>query len=229
MQRLVDGFDDPAYVVRNDPWLTIESWNHGIEQKLHRAAEDAIGRPAFECLRPTLDRVTRAHLEDDLRRRHWWIGTTTLLDTRERPVAAWGICCPVQRASLSDPTLHYLTVLPRGMMTASFFPLIATSSAPQGSAAPFTDLDNGWQLLDLVDGETPKERRKRTIGENIARYREAKHLSRYALARDLGIERSQLIKWETGTWEPSAAHIAELADLLGVPDWTFYIPQERVA
>jgi DNA-binding XRE family transcriptional regulator len=117
--------------------------------------------------------------------------------------------------------------LPDGTTAGEFFPLRAPSSATQGSVATFIDRADGWQVPDAM--ETPRERRRRTIGENITRFREIKQISRYALARKLGVDRSQLIKWETGVWEPNAQHIAELAETLGVPDWTFYIPQERVA
>jgi DNA-binding XRE family transcriptional regulator len=229
MQRLVDGFDDPAYVVRGDAELTLESWNHAAERRTGYAAEDTIGQPAYERLRPTVDRATRAQLEADLRERHWWVGTTTLLDRRDRPITSWGVCYPVWRDEPDDSPPHYLTVLVNGDVAGEFFPLLATSTATQGSAAAFMASHDEWHFPGPMDEETPRQRRRRTIGENIIRYREIKHLSRYALARDLRVDRSQLIKWETGTWEPSADHIAQIAERLGVPEWTFYVPQERVA
>jgi PAS domain-containing protein len=65
---LVSRFTDPAYTVRPDPDLTIDGWNHGIELTLGWSAAEAIGRPAEERLRPTIDAGARASkLQSSLR------------------------------------------------------------------------------------------------------------------------------------------------------------------
>lgn len=74
----------------------------------------------------------------------------------------------------------------------------------------------------MAELETARARRRRVIGTNITRCREAVGLSKGELARRLGVERSSVVRWERGTWEPSAGHLEALAEVLEVDVWEFY-------
>jgi PAS domain-containing protein len=106
MQRMVELFDEPAYVVDRD--LTIIAWNHGAEQAFGWGGEDAIGHSADERLRPAVDwRPFRDQRVRQLFEWGWWAGPTGLLDRQGRPLAFQGFCCEV----FSVGVTHYFTVL----------------------------------------------------------------------------------------------------------------------
>lgn len=98
---------------------------------------------------------------------------------------------------------------------------LANSSAPQGATLDFPSAAQRGRL-PAVPNETPAQRRKRIIGTNITRFREAAGLSKNELARRLGVDRGSLIRWENGTWEPSPDHLEGLADHLEVAVFEFY-------
>lgn len=97
----------------------------------------------------------------------------------------------------------------------------AHSSAPQGASLVFLGATLDGTVPAMAD-ETPKERRRRIIGANITRFREAAELSKNELARRLETDRGSIVRWEAGRWEPNPDHLEELARVFSVPVHEFY-------
>ena len=108
---------------------------------------------------------------------------------------------------------------------------IAKGSAPRGATRHFPGSPRGGTVrgVPALPDETARDRRRRIIGENITRFREAADLSKSELARRLGIDRRSVVRWETGGWEPSPDHLENLAEALRVPVHEFYREQAAAA
>lgn len=61
-----------------------------------------------------------------------------------------------------------------------------------------------------------EERLRRELGQRIVRLREGRGLTRADLAQLLGVDRSRLGKWETGSHAPLLGLLTGLAETLGV-------------
>jgi DNA-binding XRE family transcriptional regulator len=116
--------------------------------------------------------------------------------------------------------LHIFTARHHGH--SEQFSQIAGGGAPHGAPHAFPDAAPGG-TVPAVPNETPKDRRRRIIGTNITRFREAGGLSKNELARRLAVDRGSVVRWESGRWEPSPDHLEELAEALDVPVHEFYV------
>lgn len=235
MQQLVDRFDDPAYAVRADPKLTIDAWNHAIEQALGWTAKEAVGRPAIERLRPTIGRQSRARRVESLRRHGWWVGRTVLLDRDEREVAFDGMCYPTWQGE----ELRFVTVL-RRLVTTSIFPQIAetvkSTTPEQIRHVVLAGIDRTGH-----DGATSHDMsavdNRKLVGHNIRVARDAiadPPLRQEQLADRLGVLRHQLSDWERGRFRPRDETLERIAEICGVPGapeigWFFNSHDEQAA
>src|ERR1700712_3081111 len=68
---------------------------------------------------------------------------------------------------------------------------------------------------DAVDSATPEVGRFVELGERIARLRRRKGWDRAALARELGVARDRVAKWERGENAPPLEILVALRRLLG--------------
>lgn len=66
------------------------------------------------------------------------------------------------------------------------------------------------------------EQKRKLVGANIRRARQASGLSINKLAKQLGIPRDQLSKWENGVHEPSWGYLGQIAVALRVTRSSFY-------
>jgi DNA-binding XRE family transcriptional regulator len=215
MQRLVDNFDTPAYVVRADPELTIVAFNRHIEQALRVAKFEAVGRPAYDRLRPHIQPPARDRRVADLRRRDWWEGHTDLADRDGQPVPFTGICRPV----LYDGAKHYMTVL--------FLLGVAGSDATREQRSLVgvaTTCNRSNEMIEDAKQarEDAKQARRKRVAYNLRRLRTPTGLSQAKAAAKIGVQREHLNRWENAQWEPNAANIARLAHLFGVDESEFY-------
>jgi transcriptional regulator with XRE-family HTH domain len=60
----------------------------------------------------------------------------------------------------------------------------------------------------------------RQLGQRLAKLRKSQGLSRYGLAKSLGVSRDYLGRIETGQSSPTVEMLQRLATALGVPAWT---------
>ena len=76
-----------------------------------------------------------------------------------------------------------------------------------------------------VPNETAKQRRIRTTAYNLHRLREELGWTQKMLAKEVGVQRVQIVKWESGhNHEPSAENMEKLCEVLGVDEREFYTP-----
>lgn len=68
-----------------------------------------------------------------------------------------------------------------------------------------------------------------SIGNRIAEARQKAGLSQSELARQLGIRPQSVQAWESGQTAPRARRIAEVAEVLGVPEVFFFEVSEKRA
>ena len=66
-------------------------------------------------------------------------------------------------------------------------------------------------------------KRARRVGRNIVRARDRMGVSQNGLAKQLEIDRAQLMSWERGRYEPSSTNLARVADALEQEWGWFYI------
>jgi DNA-binding XRE family transcriptional regulator len=213
MQHVVDTFYTPAYSVRADlPDLPIDAWNHAAERELGRTADEVIGRPAYEVLRPTVEPSERERHVENLQRWEWWSGWTTLAGV-DGPITFRGMCWPIIRHGAQ----HYLTVL-------RFFPQFAT--IPHNGA--FHETRGGsWQGPMLVQGSNPMTATDpvtEMIGVNIRRVRREQKISQEKLAIMLGKHRQHVSAWENARIHPNSNNLQRIADTLKVPVGELFKP-----
>jgi PAS domain S-box-containing protein len=215
MQHLVDSFDTPAYAVRANADLTIVAWNRAAERTFGWAADEVVGRPADERLRPTIGERARANRIEGLRRRGWWAGQAVLLDRDGAPVTVAGMCRPV-----IDGELRYLTVLhqiEKQQLAAE--PLTRVSNSRFAGDATRASLHT---MQNNEDGRYVAQ----VVGINIREARELAGLSQRQLAVMLEIDRRQLSDWERGIWQPRPHNLRKIAAALNQPLQDFYAERE---
>jgi DNA-binding XRE family transcriptional regulator len=67
-----------------------------------------------------------------------------------------------------------------------------------------------------------RARRIQTVAANITRYREAREMPKNELARQVGVDRSLVLRWENGVQEPKPHHLEKLAEIFDVELHDFY-------
>lgn len=67
---------------------------------------------------------------------------------------------------------------------------------------------------------------KEFIGANIKRYRIRKNMTQEQLAKELGVNRQTVGRWENGTLEPRTKKLSEIADALGISKFDLYADEE---
>jgi PAS domain-containing protein/DNA-binding XRE family transcriptional regulator len=206
--------------VRTDPFSGILEWDAGAELIFGWRADEALEETwhALIGLAPAERYTRRRRLEHDGE----LAGVFPFVGKHGPVVVATNIVevSGGFEATLAHELGHYL------INDRRLFPsLLAASDATR--VALLNSLNGARRAtLPQMPDETPRERRKRIIGENIRQFREAKNLSKGALARRLEVDRTQLIRWEAGTWEPNPDHLEALAAALEVPVHAFYVEAE---
>lgn len=217
MQRLVEQFDDPAYVVSFDGGLgRVMSWNRAVERALGYAAEEAIGHGIDEVLRGMIDARSRLRRIVEMRSRGSWQGRTVLQDRRGRPTPFQGGC--IRLVGGTD----YLTVLR--------LPLSGSGTAPiPGFFAGIPRAGNMQAGSAVVDSHVVFAATgiKQTIGNNIRRAREQTGLPQRQLALRLDISPSRLNDYEHGRIKPHDDRIAAIAAITGAPSIGWFYDQHE--
>jgi PAS domain S-box-containing protein len=215
MQRLVEQFDDPAYVVRFDGVEPIvEGWNPADERAFGYTAEEAVGRNIDEMVRSTIDVRSRLRRIVELQRRGLWIGRTTLLDRRGKPLAFHGSC-----HRLADG--RYLTVLRfRPIDFATTLREFAQSGA-QSERRSVGERRSGCNGDEAMT-EYAKQHRKDKTAYHLRRLRERDGLNPTQLENRIGATRGHVSRWESAEWEPGAVWMAELCKFFHVEEAEFY-------
>ena len=217
MQRLVDQFDDPAYVVGFEGNVSkVLSWNHAVERALGYAAEEAVGRGIDEVLPPAYSSRSRLRRVTEMRRRGSWHGRTVLVNRRGIPVTFRGSCGRLDAAGT-----NYLTVL-------RFQPLdYATSlrefaqSVAQSEQRSVGEQRSGCDGVEAMTQDA-KQHRKDKVAFHIRRLRQANGLTCEQLETRIGASRGHVSRWENSLWEPSPFWLDKLAEVLGVEEAEFF-------
>lgn len=73
----------------------------------------------------------------------------------------------------------------------------------------------------MESSDAARQRRKRIVAANVRLARGA--MTQEHLGQQLGVPRQRVIEWEGAKHEPGPASIAKLAEVLGKPEWWFYV------
>jgi PAS domain S-box-containing protein len=249
MQRLVDGFDDPAYVV--DWQMAIVAWNHAVEQQLGVAAEEVIGRNAYEALRVVCTPALRAERIANLRQNLRWVGATLLESRRGRRIPFGGFCHPVWKESPPPESprrrgLKFLTVLSpfqnAGIghvrsadldvvvsRVVAAYELKSPANSENLTREPLTREPYTGAIPELGSDSVPVTTPiPPTIQLRLRQARERAGLTVYALANLTGVQQYQIRTWEMAPSDSRSHKISpeNLAKLLphigGTSDYYFY-------
>jgi PAS domain-containing protein len=228
--------------------MRIVAWNHGAEQYLGWAAEDAIGRSIAERLQPTCTLSAREKKVADLLRNLAWVGTTVLKSRWERHVPFGGYCHPAEKGAARG--LEFLSVLsplrsqkaeigyvePRGLdivvsRVVAAYELKANPSANSEKLTrePLTRELHGGLISELGCDSVPVTTPiPPTIQGRLRGARERADLTIYALAHLAGVAEYQIRTWEMSPSDPRSHKISpeNLGKLLphigGTSDYYFY-------
>jgi DNA-binding transcriptional regulator YiaG len=216
MQHLVEMFDTPAYSVHvdDDQGLTIDAWNTAAEGVFRWPIGETIGQPVYERVAPQIESSSRERRIENLVRRGWWAGHTTLFDRDERPLLFEGMCW----TAFKHGAQHFVTVLTPhipGLPHSTSLPQIAElpqSAAVHAKAAfarQMPEMVQAWRAMTAATSDPVA----RWIAANIRRRRLELGLSQEALALALGKHRQHVSMWENGM-HPKRENLQRLADVL---------------
>ena len=64
---------------------------------------------------------------------------------------------------------------------------------------------------------------------NIKQLRESKLMSRYRLAKEMGVAYQTVTFWEEGRYKPNAENVKKLEEIFGLPDVKTVLPIKTVS
>jgi len=233
MQRVVDGFENPAMGMRFEDgiWI-VEALNQAIEELFHRGAEDSIDRPAREVV-PSVDMRIRARSEAELARAGFWRGKAVLRTARGDPLLIYSTCTrmllPGGREmwlSFMDPVKFRAPVLCPAKAARSPIKLPATSIKPGDTCNRLSQTNAGARArLPVVPRETATSRRNRKLAYNLRRLRGLRGWTQEQLALRADLNREQIVHWENEDYGISPASLERLCKALDLDDdHEFYVP-----
>ena len=196
-----------------DAEFVVTSWNDEAAVLLGWIADEVIGRSAFKVIPGSGNRQERLRA---LREQGAWRGPCTLSGKRDRRVRVEADIVSI-RDRVGGILGYHSTIMP--VFDGRKLPQIAVlrSQAVGRVPARGNGRDTATGRESRVVGVIQSIDRRRLVGANIRRARNAKGLTQLALARAIRVGRPRVADYEAGAHEPSWSRLVEIARTTEVP------------